>query len=249
MKQTRVLAYALGGLLAAAGTASADLVYLGTTNQTGSGVGGQQTLLSFSATGAQNTSASAAIVWNGTGDDILTGPGTQVQTGDNNKTRALGAAGITQGSEFALVWNMNEPGQNGQVGLQNLSVAFYANDGTLLHVANLSAATCPNVTCTFTQVGNGIGTQGHVFGLDTTQAGIVDLFADFANVRVGLGSALSLVGLLDDESGFETFNIAKLDADGGGGGGGGGSVPEPSMLLLLGVALFGMAAFARKQPR
>lgn len=236
-----IAALTFGGLLTMSAPASADLIYLGTTETHGSGLGDQLTLLSFGATGSDNTTASAAIVADGTNDLVIEGPGTQINGGANNQMWTLGDAGILDGSEFRLVWNQNEPSPDGVVTLLDLSAAFYAQDGTLLHVANLDTSTCPTLDCTFTEVAGGIGGEGHVFGLSAQQASDLNLFANFADIRVGVGTELMLASFTGDEGGYETFNLTRYD------GGDNQTIPEPSLLLLFGAALVGAGSAMRKR--
>lgn len=240
----------LGGMVAcwllAGGTASADLIYLGTTNEGGTGLGAVTTLLSFQSA-ANNTTSSAAVVVNDENEsEVLEGPNTTIVGGANNQVRTLEEAGISEGSEFRLLWNISEPGSEDppQVQLLSLSVLFYNPDGDVVHTAEFDTSTCAAFDCMFDQVGAGTGSEGHVFGLNAEQQAELDAqvaIYGVEGIRVGLGASGTLVSLAEEQGGIETFNLAV----------GEGSVnpPEPASLLLFGVALTGFAARVRRRRR
>jgi hypothetical protein len=221
-------AAALACWLAIPATATADLIYLGDTTLTGTGVGGQQTLLAFSAGGGpqQGTTAFASVQVNPDGSDMITaGPETQLHGGANIQTRLLADAGITDPSQIWLVWDLNEPG-NGQVTLTSLAASFYYFNGgvwSLFHSANLDFTTAPpgNV---FLEVSPGTGGAGHVFGLNAEQQAILRLAP--GPLRMGLAA-----GLADETGGFEHFFLTQ------GPGVPPPPIPEPGAMLLLGLGL------------
>ena len=241
-----VLTAALGVGLAA-GTASAELIYLGTTETLGAGIGNQHTILSFGSQGSGDM-ANAAIVRSGGADEILNDADTGINGGANNQTRTFGEAGITDASEFRLIWNLNEPA-TGTVTLDALRVAFYGGPtgSDLLHVAVLDLSACGDPgepPCVYEEVLGGIGGAGHVFGLDPVEIGVMNGFVaeDFAAIRVGIGSGdaefPSYVSLSGESGGFETFNLAGTAL---------ASVPEPTSLLLAGMALVGLTQAVRRR--
>jgi hypothetical protein len=223
--------------LAVPAPAAADLVYLGTTTLTGTGVGTVPTLLTLSAVAGtqQGTSAGASIlVDTATGQDVLTvDPDTQTHGGI--QTRLLADVGITDPSQFWLVWDLNEPGLGDYVTLTDLSASFYYSfNGSwdLFHVANFDFGTAPALN-RFLEESPGTGGAGHVFGLSAAQQDILRLAP--GPLRVGL-----TVGLADESGGFEHFFLAQAPN-------GPGPVPEPGLVILLGLgALAAARRFGRR---
>ena len=223
-------------------SARADLVLLGTTDQLGSGIGGQLTILNFTVTGPpSNITEAAAIVRTANGDQIFAGANTQVTGGANNQTRTLAEAGITDGSQFRLILNINEP--DDLVTLSSLRAVFYSSTGAVLHTAVLgSCGQFGALPCNLPEVGGGIGGQGIVFGLTAAEAGIISAqitALGAGNIFVGIGTEANLVTLTNAQGGFETFNIARGPGD--------QVIPEPTTMLLLGTGLAGIAAKVRRR--
>lgn len=232
-------ATALTCWMAGATTASASLIYLGTTEQLGSGIGGVATILSFQSSGS-GSEASAAIVRNGASDQVLLGGDTNLNGGSNNRTRLFSEVGIDAADQFALFWNITEPGNDTFVHLNALSVTFYGEDNLPIHTATFDTRSCQLFDCDFQQVGGGVGITGHLFGLDAAQAAIISAYTGtFGSIRVGLGQVGDLVWLDEEHGAFETFSLARLGGD--------NVVPEPASLLLLGLGALGFAARLRRR--
>ncbi len=220
--------------------ASADLIFdtsLG--GVAGSGLGTVSTLLTIQSPGS-GTVESGSVSRSGGADvksdtGVLASGGTtdvgDVKTGASQTlTRTFGDNGITKASQIAIVFNADEPGGN-SITLTGLQMSVF-NGNTDIFDADLAASMA--FATTFT----GIGKQGFVFRLDTTEAAALQTLlnnltpAGVAALRVGLSASAS-----DATGGPETFNVATITA-----------VPEPGTLLFTATALAGLsfAAWRRR---
>ncbi len=231
------------GITAALSTpyvASADLIFdssLGGVS--GSGLGTVSTILTMQSSGSGSLESGSvsrsggADVKSDTG--VLASGGTttvgDVKTGASQTlTRTLGGNGITKASEIAIVFNATEPSGN-SVTLTGLQMSVF-DGNTDIFDAHLAAP------MTFATTFTGIGKQGFVFTLDTTEAAALQALLDartaatVAALRIGLSASAS-----DATGGLETFNLATNVAPIA-------AVPEPGTLLFAVTALAGLSLAA-----
>ena len=148
----------------------------------------------------------------------------------------LAAAGITSGSDFGIVYNVNQ-NVNTFTQLNSFSVDVYNAANSLIGTFSYFGPICNTTTgagC-FAPIGtNGTGTSGYLFGFDALQA------AQFTTLM--LANPLGGVGMSGDISlsndGPENFYALDRDNP--------FNAPEPSSLLLLGTAVM---LFGRRMTR
>ncbi len=121
-----------GHLLLAAATAvclspsraSASLVYLGTTDEQGSGLGHVNTLLSLKPQG--NGTTACGLVGIGDVTSTCNGAMTTFTGGSNNQTYTLAGLGVVDAADLRFVFNVNEP--DDLVTLEGLTINFFGAD-------------------------------------------------------------------------------------------------------------------------
>ena len=119
-------------------------------------------------------------------------PGTtnvgKVKTGASQTlTQTFGGNGITKASQIAIVFNANEPSGN-SITLTGLQMSVF-NGNTDIFDAHLAASV--SFPTTFT----GIGKEGFVFRLDTTQAAALQTVLDGSDARGGRGTSPRSLGI------------------------------------------------------
>ena len=229
-------------------TAAADLIFdadLG--GVAGSGLGTVATILTMQSPGSGSLESGSvsrsggADVKSDTG--VVAGAGTtnvgNVKTGASQTlTQTFGGNGITKASQVAIVFNADEPSGN-SITLTGLQMSVF-NGNTDIFDAHLAASV--SFPTTFT----GIGKEGFVFRLDTTQAAALQTVlngltsAEVAALRLGLSASAS-----DATGGPETFNLATITAvpvtlT---------AVPEPGTLLFAVTALVGLSFLAWRRQK
>jgi len=221
-------------------TASANLIFDSSLGGvTGSGLGAVSTILTMQSPGSGTFEsgsverASGADVKSDTG--VLATGGTtsvgDVKTGASQTlTRTFGENGITKASQIVIVLNADEPGGN-SITLTGLQLSVFNGNSDIFDAHLAQSVTFPT---TFT----GVGKQGFVFRLDTSQAAALQALLDpltsaiVADLRLGLSASAS-----DATGGPETFNVAAItDAP--------VAVPEPGTFLLAITGVTGLAFVA-----
>ena len=213
--------------------ASASLMYLGTTNELGSGLGHVNTLLSFSPQG--NGATACGLIGIGDITSACNGTATTFAGGSNNQTYTLAGLGVVDAADLRFVFNVNEP--DDVVTLTGLTINFFAAGATAGDVP-FYASSLASVPMQLVEVGSGIGGQGHVFGLSPADVLIVN--AQLAS-GVIIAAQFSVAG---SAGGFETLNVSGVEDEVGNPDP--PDVPEPTLLVLVGGALLGMGAVSRR---
>ena len=255
LKRTTVALAAVATL--GVGTAKADLVFVGVGTIGGTGLGTVNTVLTIQST-ANNTAEQGCVGGSGGAGDFIgptagattssnggqcvSGTAPDVKTGaSQTQTRTLSEAGITAGSNFAIVLNSAEPAGNG-ITVNTLSATFYNSAGTALYTAACNA-TCLAAVNAFSQVSTatGTGNSGFIFTLNAAEAAIVQNLINtnggLGGIHVGIASSLGVP--IEATGGNETFFIANSQAA--------TLTPEPSTTALLATGLIGLVGFVRRR--
>ncbi|HEX9172597.1 MAG TPA: PEP-CTERM sorting domain-containing protein [Telluria sp.] len=209
-------------LLCASASSHASLIYAGSLQNTGSGFGNVNTVLTLNGSG--NT-ATGSVIRSG-GADVTTGDATSA--GVQNATFSFSQLNITNANQIRLIFNASEPGNvNNSINLDAMTLSIYSDiGGAALFSTSLAAGQF------FATTENGIGSIGYAFILDAASTALAQSFVTGTN-RIGLASSISLA-----TGGPDTFLISIA----AGPQGPGNSIPEPGSLLLLGLGLAGITA-------
>src|SRR5262249_57577940 len=159
----------------------------------GSGLGAVSTILTMQSPGSGTVEsgnverASGADVTSDTG--VLASGGTtsvgDVKTGASQTlTRTFGETGITKASQIAIVLNADEPGGN-SITLTGLQMSVFNGNSDIFDAHLAQSVTFPT---TF----SGIGKQGFVFRLDTSQAAALQALLDPLTAATVAGLPLGL---------------------------------------------------------
>lgn len=259
----RIFPFALSALAAAAFVfpqiASASLIYDSTIRATAQGFGNAPRDLTLQATG-QATTESGSVGVSSTGaisfgtaisdSTVFLGNGVTNLNGtsalpsplaDDQKygIPTIGSLGITSASQIGVLFNATEPGGD-SVNVTDVTLKFYTAGGTFL------GAIDGQQNFASSEPGNGVA--GFTFVVDAAQQPFVNSLL----AQGGTGTKLALeASIANFAGGPETFLLYNTGntGNGGGGGGAGTSVPEPGIVALLGLGLFGFAASRRKSAK
>ena len=194
----------------AASSLAASVTLNGPIVQGGTGFGGVLNVLALQGNGSE----AGAVGWDGFAD-VVTGDATSF-----SQTRSVGeilASGANV-SNFGVVFNIAQPGNNPDVMLNQFTVVFYSASGSELFTASFNTPTV------LTQIGSGVGGAGYLFDI-TFDPFEANFFANATN-RIGIRVTDPITG---SQGAPENFYL----------------VPAPSAFLLAGFA--GLMSNARRR--
>jgi len=148
--------------------------------------------------------------------------------------------GVLSGSSLIVVLNVGEPSGT-LFTVENLSLTIYSPAGSILYnTGNLvGAGVPPGGGITLNSSDQGVGTLGFAFGLDATQAVVINPFLSNPNNRFGLSALLTNVAG-SNETFFiaDSANVSTTPP---------APVPEPSTFVLLASGVLGVLGNSKRK--
>ena len=239
------IALLIGGLTTR--IAYASIITLGVATAQGAGVGVSNVVLTVQ----KNPTESGCVSWNGTTDVVGSAacagglspaiPGGDEKTGvGQTQTRTVLQTGVLSGSSLIVVLNVGEPSGT-LFTVENLSLTIYSPAGSILYnTGNLvGAGVPPGGGITLNSSDQGVGTLGFAFGLDATQAVVINPFLSNPNNRFGLSALLTNVAG-SNETFFiaDSANVSTTPP---------APVPEPSTFVLLASGVLGVLGNSKRK--
>lgn len=194
----------------AASTLAASVTLTGPIVAGGTGFGSVLNVLALQGNGSE----AGSVGWDGFAD-VVTGDATSF-----SQTRSVGeilASGANV-SDFGIVFNIAQPGNNPDVTLNQFTVVFYSENGSELFTASFNTPTV------ITQIGSGVGGAGYLFDI-TFDPFEANFFANTTN-RIGIRVTDPITG---SAGAPENFYL----------------VPAPSACMLAGAA--GLMSVVRRR--